>query len=117
MFVDKDYSFMKTESYKEMVSEKFRNLLWYNNGIKNIRIRLGDNIPDGFVRGMLGKRDESEKCERPCINKRTNQKFESISEAARLLNCTENSIIKSCENKNVYAFDRHGFYIGKFEYL
>lgn len=44
------------KSQKEKLSLSKKNLLWYNNGIKNIRIKEGKHVPEGFERGKLKTR-------------------------------------------------------------
>jgi hypothetical protein len=42
----------KSESRKK-ISDKLSNRTYYNNGIKNKRIKDGDHIPEGYVLGKL----------------------------------------------------------------
>ena len=41
-----------SEEAKQKLSEAFKALLWFNNGIKNVRAR---ECPEGFVKGRLKK--------------------------------------------------------------
>lgn len=41
------------KTQREKLSISKRGLLWYNNGVKNIRIKEGKEVPEGFVRGRL----------------------------------------------------------------
>ena len=45
-----------TEEYNENL-EKYthpaKNLIWYNNNVSNKRIKLGETIPDGYIKGRL----------------------------------------------------------------
>jgi hypothetical protein len=42
-----------TEETKRKISEKIKGDISYNNGKKNIKMKMGDVPPPGFVRGML----------------------------------------------------------------
>lgn len=43
------------ESLKEKLKKlnKEKPMTWYNNGIRNFRIRLGDPIPENLIKGNL----------------------------------------------------------------
>ena len=41
------------KSHREKLSLSKRGLMWYNNDIENIRVKEGNQIPDGFKRGKL----------------------------------------------------------------
>jgi len=45
-----------TESHKNKLKEKSKNSFFYNNGLKSIKIKDGNPIPEGFERGRLKKK-------------------------------------------------------------
>ena len=39
-------------AHKKLLADIQRNLRWYTNGVDNIRLKVGDKIPEGYRRGM-----------------------------------------------------------------
>lgn len=121
-----DRSFMKTEKYKQTISKVSKGSKWYNNGIINIRLFDDEEIPNGFVSGMIGKPTEKKDVSRRCFNVEDGNYFNTIDDASKFYNCTNNSIIASCEKsatksnpKESFAYvnNRYGKYVGRFIYL
>lgn len=110
-----DRSYLTNPEYRNKISKATKGLLWFNNGKINIRIKDTNNIPEGFIPGMLGKKNNNSVCRR-CMHIKTKRIFESIEEAANFYNCTVHSILKSCENNN-HVSSRSGKYIGRFTYI
>lgn len=54
----------KTEEGRNYAKEHTSSLRWYNNGERNIRIKLTDTPPNGYVPGRtFGKRKRKKNCE------------------------------------------------------
>lgn len=51
----------KTEEGRECVRNRMTNSKWYNNGITNIRIKLGDEPPKGFMPGRTFSKRQRKK--------------------------------------------------------
>lgn len=45
-----------------------KGTFWFTNGEKNIRLRLGDEIPEGFHRGLTKSKESLEKSKNALIN-------------------------------------------------
>lgn len=45
---------INSPEYRAKISAANTGKLWYNNGIINLRFKIGDIIPEGFVRGRIG---------------------------------------------------------------
>lgn len=53
---NRDQSYRSNIEYKEKISKVSKNTTWYNNGKKSIRLHEDDEIPEGFVKGMVKKK-------------------------------------------------------------
>lgn len=54
-----------SEESKQKRSNERKGLLWFTDGEKNILLRLGEEIPEGFYKGFT---KDSEKCKEVLID-------------------------------------------------
>lgn len=45
-----------------------KGTFWYTNGEKNIRLRLGDDIPEGYYKGLTKNKESLEKSRKVLID-------------------------------------------------
>lgn len=45
----------KSDRHRLSLSNAGKGTIWFNNGFKNLKIKIGDQIPEGFVQGMIKK--------------------------------------------------------------
>ncbi|MCK9532364.1 MAG: HNH endonuclease [Gammaproteobacteria bacterium] len=45
----------KSDHHRLALSNAGKGTVWFNNGFKNLKIKIGGQIPEGFVQGMIKK--------------------------------------------------------------